>query len=71
MPAWLKRLTLRVRATISGQRDRELQHELDLHLRLLEEEYLSHGLTAEDARRQARQDFGNPTLIRESSHDLF
>ncbi len=28
-------------------------------------------MTADQARRHARRDFGNPTLIRESSHDLF
>jgi predicted permease len=71
MPVWLTRAILRIRATFSSQRDRELERELDLHLSLLEEEYRSQGMTADQARRHARRDFGNPTLIRESSHDLF
>jgi predicted permease len=71
MPVWLNRLILRIRATASSQRDRELRQELELHLRLLEEEYRSQGMTAEHARQHALRDFGNPTLIRESSHDLF
>ena len=71
MPAWLKRLNMRVRATLFGQRDDELQRELDLHLQLLEDEYLAQGMPAHQARQQARRDFGNPILIRESSHDLF
>ena len=71
MPIWLKRLILRVRATASGRRDRELQQEFDLHLQLLEEEYLAQGMTAAQARQHASRDFGNATLIRESSHDLF
>lgn len=71
MPVWLKRLILRLRATTAGQRDRELQLEQELHLQLLEEDYQAQGMTADEARQQARRDFGNATLLRESSHDLF
>ena len=47
MPRLLKRFLLRVRATLSAQQDRDTRAELDLHLRLLEEEYLAKGVAPE------------------------
>src|SRR5262245_26945792 len=44
---------------------------MELHLHLLEEDYIEQGLTPADARRRACQEFGNATLHREASHDLF
>jgi predicted permease len=71
MSGLLKRLMLRVRATFSANQDRDTRAELDLHLRLLEEEYLGQGMTADDARRMARREFGNPVVFQEASRDLF
>jgi len=71
MSGLLKRLLLRLRATLSGQQDRDTRAELDLHLRLLEEEYLDQGMAADDARRRARREFGNPAVFQEASRDLF
>lgn len=72
MPTWLSRLTVRLRALAArGRHDRGLDDELRLHLELLEEEYRGHGLSAAAAREQARRDFGNPTLLRETSREQF
>ena len=67
----LKRFLLRVRATFSAHQDRETRAELDLHLRLLEEEYLTKGLAPGEARRTARREFGNPAVFQDASRDLF
>jgi predicted permease len=67
----LRRFLLRLHATLSGQRDRDTRAELDLHLRLLEEEYLAKGVTPGNARRLARREFGNPAVFQEASRDLF
>jgi predicted permease len=68
---WLRRFRLRVRATFWGERDRELRAELQFHLRSLEDEYTQQGLTADEARRRARHEFGNPATLQDASHDLF
>jgi predicted permease len=71
MSTMLKRLLLRLRATFSAQQDRETRTELDLHLQLLEEEYLAEGMPPDDARRLARREFGNPAAFEDASRDLF
>jgi predicted permease len=71
MPVWMTRWLLRVRATLSGTQDREFREELHLHVQLMEEEYLAQGLSADEARRRARREFGNVTQFQEASHDLF
>jgi predicted permease len=71
MMRWLRRLVVRGRATLSPGRDRELRAELQVHLRLLEDEYLAQGVPPAEARRRARRAFGNPASIQEASHDLF
>ena len=75
MPDWFSerasRWLVRARATFSGRREKELRAELELHLDLLEEEYTAQGLSPDAARRLAHRDFGNATLYREASHDLF
>ena len=67
----LKRFLLRVRATLSAQQDRDTRAELDLHLRLLEEEYVAKGVAPSEARRLARREFGNPAVFQDASRDLF
>lgn len=48
--------------------DSELEEEMRLHMDLREEENRSAGATPEEARRQSRRNFGNPTVLRERSH---
>ncbi len=71
MPGWLTRWLVRGRATFSGRQDRDLRAELELHLDLLVEEYIAQGISPDAARRLAHRHFGNATLYREVSHDLF
>lgn len=71
MPAWLTRLWLKLQRLVKPARDAELDQELRLHLELLEEQHRSAGLTAEQARLAARRQFGNRTIIQETSRDLF
>ena len=71
MAGWISRWLVRARATFSGRQDQDLRAELELHLDLLEEEYTAQGISPDAARRLARRDFGNATLYREASHDLF
>jgi predicted permease len=49
--------------------DAELRQELDTHLALVEEEERRAGLTAEQARQNARTRFGNPLAYRERALD--
>lgn len=71
MPGWMTRFLLRARATFSRRHDTELRDELQLHLQLLEEHYVAEGMPPARARRLAHQEFGNPTLVQEASHDIF
>jgi predicted permease len=67
----LNRLRRKLRAAFSSQHDQELRSELALHLQLLEEEYIAQGCSSDEARAKAHRDFGNATLVQETSHDLF
>jgi hypothetical protein len=72
MPRLLKRFLLRVRATLSAQQDHDTRAVLDLHLRLLEEEYLAKGVAPSDARRLAGRvtlavRLANPSLAQAAS----
>src|SRR5216684_267027 len=49
------------------QLEQDLQEELGQHLELKIQEYLAQGLPAEEARRRALLEFGNPALARENS----
>jgi predicted permease len=71
MPRWLTRLRLKLAAAFSPDHDQELRRELDLHLQLLEEEYITGGLSPEEARAKAHREFGNATRVQETSHHLF
>jgi hypothetical protein len=54
-----------------GKRDADLERELQSDLELEEEEQKEGGLSAEEARHAALRAFGNPTLIREHTHDVW
>ena len=49
--------------------DDDLRQELDTHVALIEEEERRQGLTADQARRNARTRFGNPHAYRERALD--
>ena len=71
MPAGISRLFRRARATFSAGHDRDLREELELHLHLLEEEYVARGVPVDVARQRARRELGNARRYEEASHDLF
>lgn len=53
------------------KRDADLERELQLAIELEEEELRENGLSAEEARYEARRAFGNTTLIREQTHEAW
>ena len=53
------------------KRDDDLARELRSDLQLEEEEQRERGLDPEEARHAARRAFGNPTLIREQTHEAW
>ena len=61
---WLQRLRQRGRG---NSQESELAEEMRLHIELRAEQNEANGMTAEDARREARTRFGNTTLTQESS----
>jgi hypothetical protein len=62
----LRKLWARVRGQAAqGREDRAFEEEIREHLALLEERYRMRGMSAEEAARAARRQFGNVTLLRE------
>jgi putative ABC transport system permease protein len=51
--------------------DRELEEEMRFHLEMKAEENLAAGISPEEARYAARRQFGNQTLLREVSRDMW
>jgi len=51
--------------------DRELEEEMRFHLDMKAEENLAVGISPEEARYAARRQFGNQTLLREVSRDMW
>ena len=66
MTGWLHRIAALFR---KGRLDRDLEKEIAGHLELAERDGLARGLSAEDARREARQAFGGLDAIREAHRD--
>jgi putative ABC transport system permease protein len=54
-----------------GKRDAELERELESDLELEEEEQRERGLPAKDARYAALRAFGNTTLVKEQTHEVW
>jgi putative ABC transport system permease protein len=52
-------------------RDAELRQEIDAHLALIEDEYRREGLSDDDARARARRAFGNVTVTRDRTADVW
>ena len=53
------------------KRDDDLERELQSDLELEEEEQRAHGLSSKEAHYAALRAFGNPTLIREQTHEAW
>ncbi len=69
---WLRELGRRLGILIRGERfDRDLQEEMRLHIELRQQEHMGRGLAAEDAHAAAQRKFGNATLLREASGDVW
>jgi hypothetical protein len=51
--------------------DRELEEEMRFHLEMTAEENLAEGISPEEARYVAQRQFGNQTLLREASRDMW
>jgi hypothetical protein len=51
--------------------DRELEEEMRFHLEMKAEENLAPGISPEEARYAAQRQFGNQTLLREASRDMW
>ena len=61
---YLRALAARLRGLFGDRRaDRELDDEIETHLRLLTERYVRQGMTEDEAARAARRQFGNVTLL--------
>src|SRR5215212_9863007 len=65
--SWLSRLLNVVRR---DRVDSDLEEEIRFHLEARAEELAKNGMPAGQAKRQARQQLGNPLLLRESSRDI-
>jgi hypothetical protein len=50
---------------------RELEEEMRFHLKMTAEENLAAGISQEEARYVAQRQFGNQTLLREASRDMW
>src|SRR5262249_47396901 len=54
-----------------NQFDSELDEEMKFHLEMQEEENLRGGMSGDDAHYAAKRQFGNHTLLKERSHDVW
>src|SRR5215468_2306727 len=71
MTHYLRALAARLRG-LFGDRgaDRELDDEIETHLRLLTERYVCQGMSEDEAARAARRQFGNVTLLKEVNREM-
>ena len=68
---YLRALAARLRGLFGDRRaDRELDDEIETHLRLLTQRYVRQGMTEEEAVRAARRQFGNVTLLKEDHREM-
>ena len=69
---WLTELGRRFRVLFRGGAfDRELQEEMRLHVEMRQQAFIRDGLPPAAARSAAQRQFGNATLLRESSGDAW
>jgi predicted permease len=71
MTHYLRSLASKLRGLFGDRRaDRELDDEIETHLRLLAERYVRQGMTEDEAARAARRQFGNVTLLQEAHREM-
>src|SRR5262249_45929226 len=67
----LRALAARLRGLFGSRNaDRELDEEIETHLRLLTERYVRQGMTEAEAALAARRQFGNITLLQEVNREM-
>src|SRR5262245_4035377 len=67
----LREMAARLRGLFGGRRaERELDDEIETHLRLLAERYVRQGMSEAEAARAARRQFGNVTLLQEAQREM-
>jgi len=68
---YLRALAARLRGLFGDRRaDRELDDEIETHLRLLTERHVRQGMTQAEAVLAARRQFGNVTLLKEANREM-
>jgi len=71
MTHYLRALIARLRGLFGDRKaDRELDDEIEAHLRLLTERYVRQGMTEVEAAWAARRQFGNVTLLQEVNREM-
>jgi hypothetical protein len=69
---WLTQMWLRWKALVQRrQLDRDLEEELRFHLEMREEKLAGRGHDADEARYAARRKFGNATLTKEVTREMW
>jgi predicted permease len=68
---YLRALAAKLRGLFWDRRaDRDLEYEIETHLRLLTERYIRQGMTEAEAACAARRQFGNVTLLQEVNREM-
>ncbi|MBO0860497.1 MAG: hypothetical protein J2P21_18860 [Chloracidobacterium sp.] len=71
MWTWLNLMAARIRALFrAGDDDRDFGLELESHLSMLTEDKIRSGMTAEEARRQARLELGGLAQLQQAHRDI-
>src|SRR5262245_61244535 len=69
---WWASIRLRLKALVKRrQLDRDLQDELSFHLAMREQKHLNAGLQPDMAQTQARREFGNASLVKETCREMW
>ena len=69
---WLDQIQRRLAVLLRRERfDRDLEEEMQAHLEMQAEENVENGMPPEEARNAARRQFGNPTLLKEKTTDIW
>ncbi len=71
MTHYLRALAAKLRGLFGDRRaDQELDGEIETHLRLLTDRYVSQGMTEAEAAWASRRQFGNVTLLKEANREM-
>ena len=69
--SWLRAFAAKLQAYLHGNAwDAGVEDEIEEHLRLLTERFITQGMSREEAAMAARRQFGNTTLLQEDRRDL-